>query len=378
MKAADSSVASTPLALDAVVQRAAEKLFSDAQALLGHSRRDLVIDPLIDANTGQQTIGSAAVGTQLARIVSDKFPIWTVRALSRKGLGDAPLLLLGTLTPVNLGPTPSAETRAVEVFSLWLTLADLRTGKIVAKRLDRAAPASVNAEPTRFFRDSATTLKDRAVTAYVNSCQVDARIGEPLDPLYLMRLPAAARLNEAINAYNDDKLAVAHRLFADAARLADADDLRVLNGRYLTSWRLGRKPEAAQVLARIVNQGLNDKRLALKILFEPGTPTMLGAADLRVQYRLWLREVARQSAARKSCLRVVGHGSRIGSAAASDVLSLQRAAVVRWILAKDAPASAKRFSAAGVGWRENLIGLGTDDLRDALDRRIEFRVADCP
>ena len=69
---------------------------------------------------------------------------------------------------------------------------------------------------------------------------------------------------------------------------------------------------------------------------------------------------------------------RTGSAAASDVLSLQRAAVVRWILAKDAPASAKRFSAAGVGWRENLIGLGTDDLRDALDRRIEFRVADCP
>jgi hypothetical protein len=30
-----------------------------------------------------------------------------------------------------------------------------------------------------------------------------------------------------------------------------------------------------------------------------------------------------------------------------------------------------------MGFRENLIGTGTDDLRDALDRRVEFRVRSC-
>jgi hypothetical protein len=30
-----------------------------------------------------------------------------------------------------------------------------------------------------------------------------------------------------------------------------------------------------------------------------------------------------------------------------------------------------------MGSRENLIGLATDDLRDALDRRVEFKVIDC-
>ena len=38
---------------------------------------------------------------------------------------------------------------------------------------------------------------------------------------------------------------------------------------------------------------------------------------------------------------------------------------------------ATRLSASGVGSKEALVGLGTDDQRDALDRRVEFRVVDC-
>jgi len=33
--------------------------------------------------------------------------------------------------------------------------------------------------------------------------------------------------------------------------------------------------------------------------------------------------------------------------------------------------------ASGVGSREKLVGIGTDDLRDALDRRVEFRPVPC-
>jgi len=31
----------------------------------------------------------------------------------------------------------------------------------------------------------------------------------------------------------------------------------------------------------------------------------------------------------------------------------------------------------GFGFRQPLIGIGTDDFRDALDRRVEFSVRDC-
>ncbi len=143
------------------MQRAGEKLLSDALGVLGDGPRELVIDPLIDANTGQQTAASVTMGGQLARLIADKYPMWKVQPLSRKALSNAPLLMIGTLTPVDLNDTGPAGPDA---FRIWLTLADLRTGRIVAKRLDRATPASVNAEPTRYFRDSPTWHKDRTVS----------------------------------------------------------------------------------------------------------------------------------------------------------------------------------------------------------------------
>lgn len=36
-----------------------------------------------------------------------------------------------------------------------------------------------------------------------------------------------------------------------------------------------------------------------------------------------------------------------------------------------------QLTSTGMGFRENLIGGGTDDARDALDRRVEFRVRGC-
>ena len=76
-------------------------------------------------------------------------------------------------------------------------------------------------------------------------------------------------------------------------------------------------------------------------------------------------------------MRVVGHTSRTGSAAANERLSRQRAEVVQKMLEKDNRALSSKLSAAGAGSKEALVGLGTDDMRDAIDRRVEFRVVDC-
>jgi outer membrane protein OmpA-like peptidoglycan-associated protein len=35
------------------------------------------------------------------------------------------------------------------------------------------------------------------------------------------------------------------------------------------------------------------------------------------------------------------------------------------------------MQSVGMGFRENIVGSGTDDLRDALDRRVEFKVRSC-
>jgi len=92
---------------------------------------------------------------------------------------------------------------------------------------------------------------------------------------------------------------------------------------------------------------------------------------------MWVASIAQKAGSTPSCVRVVGHTSRTGSARGNEVLSRQRAEAVQRMLERDNRALAAKLSAAGMGSREALVGLGTDDVRDALDRRVEFRVVDC-
>ncbi|MEO8524793.1 MAG: OmpA family protein, partial [Caldimonas sp.] len=255
-------------------------------------------------------------------------------------------------------------------------LIDLRTGKLIAKRVDRATIATVNAEPTPFFRDSPTWSLDKTAVAYIKSCQGSSP-GDTIDPAYLLRLPASAIINEAQAAFAENKPADAYRLFHEAQPIADADDLRVLNGLYLASWRTGKKKEAAETFGKIVGIGLDTKKLPIKIFFNPGATTLLHSSDLQAQYAVWLREVALQVGVRETCMKVVGHTSRTGDPAGNDVLSKKRASLIRQTLEKQNKQLLTRLSSEGIGSREVIVGLGTDDLRDALDRRVEFRTVDC-
>ena len=363
----------TPIAFSEAVARAGEKLLAEAQAAIGSKSRELIIDPLIDSSTGQQTAGTVAMGQQMAALIKVKAPSWSVRPLTRASLANGPLLLIGTLTAVN---TRNSTVEPADAFRLCLVLIDLRTGRLIAKKVDRATAETVNAEPTPPFRDSPTWNRDKTVVAYIKSCQ-GSSAGDTVDPAYLIRLPAAALLNEALLAHGDGKLAAANRLYRDAQLIAEPDDLRVLNGLYLTNWRLGKKKEAGDAFAKIVAAGLDSKHLPMKILFNPGSTTLLQNADLQLQYALWLRELASQVGARETCMKVIGHTSKTGSPIANEFLSQRRAAVIRQGLQRQDSRLAQHITSDGAGSRENLIGLGTDDLRDALDRRVEFETVDC-
>ena len=231
-----------PAPFTEAVGRAAERLLQDAQGQVGAGPRELVIDPLIDSSTGQQTAGTVQMGQQLAGLIRTRVPAWNVRPLSRSSLAQRPLLLIGTLTAVNVA---GSKTAAADAFRICLVLIDLRTGKLIAKRVDRATGSSVDAEPTAFYRESPTWALDTTAVAYIKSCQ-GSFAGDNIDPGYLLRLPAAAILNEAAIAYADNKPAEAYKLFHEAAPIADKSDLRVLNGLYLTSWKTGKRKEAAK------------------------------------------------------------------------------------------------------------------------------------
>lgn len=363
-----------PVRFDDAVGRAGRQLLAQAAPFVGTGARPVVIDPLIDANTGAQTVSTARMGQQLASIVNATPAGWKVQPLTRDVLKQQPLLLIGTLTPVNVKPAVDTQPDA---FRVWLTLIDLRTGRIVGKQLDRATTDTVNPEPLPFYRDSPTWHKDRTVLGYINSCQINTKIGDPADPDYLARLPAAAVVNEAIMAYDAGQIPQARQLYQEASRLSDPGDLRVLNGLYLTSWQLGQRDAAREAFSGLVASGLEQKRLPIKLLFQPGKTAFNATGDLPQQYEMWLASLADKAAGTDACVNIVGHTSRTGSASVNERLSRQRAEAVKKMLEQDRRSLAAKLKASGVGSKEALVGLGTDDVRDALDRRVEFRVVNC-
>ena len=364
----------SPLRFEDAIARAGARLFADARAQLGDEARAVVIDPLVDANTGSQTVSTVRMGIELETLLKAQQPGWSIAPLTRQTLASRPLLLIGTLTPVNIHPATDSPPDA---FRIWLTLIDLRSGRVVAKNIDRATVDSVNPEPLRYFTDSPTWHRDKTVLGYINSCQINTKIGDPADPAYLAHLPAQALVNEAMLAYNAGKVLVANGLYREASTVADPDDLRVLNGLYLTNWQLGKRVEARDAFDRLVASGFGRKRLPLKLLFQPGRTVFNAAGDLPQQYSLWMVSLAEQASRTSVCVRIVGHTSRTGSATGNEALSRRRAEAVQQMLLGNNRALGTRLTAAGVGSREALVGLGTDDQRDALDRRVEFGVFDC-
>jgi len=184
-------------------------------------------------------------------------------------------------------------------------------------------------------------------------------------------------VNEGMAAINVGKFAEALPYYEEAAKRQDGQQLRVYNGLYMIYWNLGRSGDAEAAFGKIVALGLATNNLAVKFLFRPGSTDFWPDTKISGPYPVWLRQIAVQMKDTKSCLRIVGHTSRTGSEPANDALSLQRANFIRQRLVGEASTLAAKTKTSGMGFRQNIVGSGTDNAVDALDRRVEFKIVPC-
>jgi outer membrane protein OmpA-like peptidoglycan-associated protein len=244
----------------------------------------------------------------------------------------------------------------------------LRAGKTIAKGVARAQMNGVDTTPIGFFRDSPAWTNDASIKSYIDTCQA-TKVGDPISQTYLNGIITASVIAEAIDAYDANRYSDALALYQSAQGMPAGNQLRVYNGLYLTNWKLGQQDAATDAFGRLVDYGLDNNALGMKILFRPGST----ALEQGGPYEMWLHQIATHSASRKACLQVTGNSSPTGSAVLNEQLSLLRAEYVKRVLEADAPMD-DRVIATGAGASDNLIGTGADDLSDALDRRVEFKV----
>lgn len=360
---------------------AAEKLLgnpavaSAAAALRGGSARlPLVIDPLIDGNSGFQTTATRAVGERVSRLVRERYPSFELQPFGASMLARGPLLFIGTFTAVNMDGT---NTPGRDWHRVCFALVDLRSGTIVSKGFARAALDGVDMTPTAFFQDAPAWSPDPATTGYIKTCQ-GTKAGDPIQPAYWDRLVAAAMIHDATQAYEQGRYSDALDLYRGVAQQPGGDQLRVYQGLYLAATKLGRREDAADAFGRLVDFGLTQQQLGVKFLFRPGSTLFPSEPQISGPYPMWLSLISQRAGQRAtSCLTIAGHTSRTGPEPLNERLSLMRAQTIQRRLEDAAPGLRQRISAEGRGSSQNLSGLGSDDARDALDRRVEFKVTPC-
>ncbi|WP_159992481.1 OmpA family protein [Roseomonas sp. 18066] len=363
----DEAVASLTVAL---IDRAQ---LDPADQATGHM---LVVDPLIDRATGEQTASTRAMERRIGTVLRERYPDIRLAPLSAANLAAKPLVLLGAITAVaDAGIIPPTTQADPKVYRIWAVLGDLRTGKVVSHETAWVRAEEVDAARTVFYQDSPGWGPDAVVSAYLKTCASNA--GDPIDPQYLASLEAQAFAADGTRAYEQGEFGAALVAYTEALNRPGGDQLRVRNGLYLSNRALARPVAAEEAFAGLVDHGLNRGRLAMKFLFQPGTAKVSANGATGREYPMWLRQIARRTAPRNVCLAMTGHASATGSAARNLLLSAERAEAVRSGLVTVQPQLRTRTSASGVGASEPLVGSGRDDATDALDRRVEFQPQAC-
>ena len=361
--------------LDAAVTSLTTALFTRAQ-LNPAEPRVLVVDPPVDQATVRQDAMTRDVERRITRVVAQRFPNMQASPMAEESRDRQPIMLLSCMTPVAAaGALPTYTGGPPKVYRVWASLSDTRTGKVVSTETAWVRAEDVDSTPTRFFRDSPVWAIDGGMRAYLKVC--GGKTGDSIDPAYLNGMSASIAANEGIQAYEGGRYPEALAAYTRASLLPGGDQLRIWNGIYLSSLAVGRSSEAEQAFGHMVDAGLAEGKVAVKFVFRPTSAQFWPDRAVSGQYPVWLRQIALRSAARQSCLLLTGHTSVTGPAAVNDALSEQRARFVRERLVQRAPVLRVRTEARGVGSREPVVGTGSDNATDLLDRRVELEPRAC-
>jgi len=348
------------VAVDGLLQQVAPP----SGLLAPRERRIVVLDPTLDAGTGQQTAATLQLDRAVADSLAKSSAALDLRPFDAASLAKADYLLTGTLQ------------RSQNAYGVNLALVDVKSATVAAQSSAMARPEGVDMQPLAYYRDSPVRVKDKVIDGYVRTAVTPP--GQKADAIYLQRIAAATVINDATMLYNAARYREALGEYRSALSTPAGDQIRALNGIYLSNVKLGQMVEAEEAFGRLVSYGIAYNNLGVKFLFNPGSTDFWSDPKVTGAYAMWLRQIARQGGSAKVCMDVIGHSSSTGTEAVNDALSLRRAATIKRRLGTEAPDMLNRLRTQGMGAKQNIVGTGTDDVVDALDRRVEFAIVDCP
>lgn len=337
----------------------------------GKGETNVMIIPFTDADSDEVLEISRDIEKIIIEEGTRNFEGFNVSRLTSKNIGQADYIINGS---IQLEPYPGKDTaKSQKYYRVFGEVRELPDAKIVGKSNVWISDINLNYTPTPIYRDSPLYLKGSRLAKPEKT-----RRQAYTKDFHKISLETRALLIEAQTAYENGDYERAKVLFNLVAHRKDGHDLGTYAGLYLVNYKLGRYEEAEKAFFKVVSISVEKYRfLTVKYLFGVNSVEFLKDKDLRERYDAWIRNIGKYFQNTDYCLRVVGHASHTGTKAYNDQLSLERAKSIQKRLLKTFPEVSQRSEAVGKGYSENIVGIGTDDERDALDRRVELFIIDC-
>lgn len=362
------------LSADAACRRLSEDLFGglsqvDRIRLLAESkiaRKTLTVAPMVDLNTGDQDASMRACDGVIAATLPSAQSLFEVRPWGIDEFARASYAVVPSSEVAGAG---SGRTN----LRLRAVLLDTKNGKVLARASAVASTAGASRVPTPFYRDSPVLVRDEFLASH--QATLRAAAGEGVHPRLLQDLRVRAQQALPIDMYNRERYPDALREFKQVAASPQGDTLTSQVGIYVAGSQVGAEQDVARASERIVDKGIEARRMEFKIFFRPDSVTPYAKPPFDTM-RL-IPGAANKIASTNLCLNVIGHTSRTGTAAYNLALSMKRAEFIKEQMSRVNPAGRSRITAIGKGFEDNVIGNGADDDSDLVDRRVEFVVRNC-
>jgi len=320
-----------------------------------------------------------------------RFEKLSILPLSQESLKQAKYFMYGIF---RLEPATFIAGKTVEKrYHVHAVIVDeqVQPKVVVAKADVWIANKMVHLSPTKEGVDSPVYLRDTGLEQLVRFV-ITSRPGDIVNSITSSEVDAI--MADASQAYAVGKLDSALELYNKVAQRPDGRRLGVYSALFQIYYQQGNMTEAKEALRQMTALGVAEMKLDFKFLFKvnsvefgrakSGQSETEETSNWIRQYPFWIEAVGEYFEKSSECVEIIGYASRTGNADYNRKLSLNRATRIKTlIIEKFRGVNAKVSSVQGKGFDEcelsepRGICLGTDDERDAYDRRVEFKILNC-
>jgi outer membrane protein OmpA-like peptidoglycan-associated protein len=329
----------------------------------------IVIDPFIDAQNGYAVVAGKRAQTEIADKAKAVGKGFEFSDLTTDALAKSNFVMSGTI-----GFESKANT-AKKLYRVHVALTNSKTGTVAAQSSAWLSDANIDMKPLPVYQESPVFLNDRYSRGLVQTSV--AAVGQNAEATYFSQLATAALQAEAQQAYATDDTKTSLSLYQRAETRNDGKTLKIYSGLYVSHLKLGNLADAEKTFGQLVAVAFAENNLSIRFLFQVNSTDFINEPKLNQQYRIWVRQLGQHIIKSQQCVEVQGHSSKSGNEAYNNRLSLQRAEFIRRQMQLDSSASVNLTKATGRGFQDNLVGSGSDNEQDAIDRRVEFKIVPC-